>query len=1424
MESKQIEFESLCGDEIFWNFDSFWNSKSPKLSKCFMQTVLIWPGSLFLFVFSYFEYKRTLQTKNKTISYNKLNLTRLVLSTFCILINVFHLVHIIRKQSSNSYLQLTTAEIVAPSLNIISFVLISLFFYYHRIRGVHSSAFIWIYLSIQSICCSITTIQSWINFEIYSGLEIAIINAQCAAIILLLLLASFVDYELDTIATEGYEMKEDGESTVESSIKYKISFPSRLVFWWANKLIFLGWKKPLTIKDLWPLKDYLKSDFLLEKLKSKDKSLKLEQSTKSSIKTSKDSADAQKVNVVLLLFKTFGHYLLFGACLKLMQDILTFLTPELLKVLLNFIENQSSEPIWHGFFIAIVLFSVTCCQTLFGNYYFYKMYILGMRVQSALTAAVYSKSLTLNDEARKRFTTGQITNLMSVDVERIETIAYFANIFWSAPLQVIIALWLLYRELGYSSLFGAFVMLVMGPLDGIVVKYSEKFQEKLMDRKDKRIKFISEILNGIKIIKFYAWEESFIKHISSLRREELRKLKMVSYLDSVSSFIYFCSPTMVSVATFAAFILVQKETLTAQKAFVSLTLFNILRQPLTMLPELISDLIMALVSIKRLNKFLSSEDLDQYVTRNNEGNAITIKDASFRWFKNEAAEEKTVKKSLAKQPEIKEADRSQKKSINDEPTLQNINIEVKKDAFVAIIGSVGSGKSSLLSAILGEMKRVKGCININGKLRVAYVSQQAWIQNVTLRENILFGHKFDKTKYDTIVSACALDHDIAYLPNGDETEIGEKGINLSGGQKQRVSLARACYSDADIYLLDDPLSAVDAHVASHIFHHVLSSVGILGGKTRVLVTNKLNILSKVDFIYVLSNGVISETGTYNELVNSKGEFSKLIEQHVSKVEETDVEISDNGLTHDKVKPNEQSKLQNANNGKLIESETLSTGKVAWSIYIQYFKMFSIPWTVIFILATAISEMLSVGANVWLSKWSADSLIKNDSTVSVPYRLGIFAALGVSRGVASLVGSWALVNGSLRVSTIFHRKLLMQIFRAPISFFDINPSGRIINRFSKDLNTVDTTLRFFWGYWITGLFEVVSALVIISINIPLLIPALLPVGLLYWFLQRVYISSSRQLKRLESVSRSPIYSYFSETLNGLSTIRAFSETNQFMSKMCQKIDMNQSCAYPSIVANRWLNVRLELMGCFIVLLSSTFAVISRTSLDPSVVGLILSYALTISKTLSFLVRNSSYLETSIIAVERIIEYCQIPSEADWYKAKISPRNSWPEKGSIEFHDFETRYRVDTELIIKGITAKIEPKEKIGIVGRTGAGKSTITLSLFRLIEPSKGTISIDGYNICDLPLHTLRSRLAIIPQDPVLFSGSLRFNLDPFQNYSDEQIWDSLSQVTLKDFVLNTSEGLEYNVTEEGSNLSVGQKQLLCLARALLKKPKIISPE
>nr|XP_040235082.1 multidrug resistance-associated protein 1 isoform X6 [Anopheles coluzzii] len=1430
--------DEFCGSR-FWDLNLTWYTDDPDLTPCFQQTVLVWAPCAFLWLFSFLELYYLRKSANKDVPWSFVNVSKLLVIGSLIVLTIVDLAKAISTDGISAPLFYYT-----PVIKLASFIFVAILIYLNKHYGMRTSGLLFLFWFLLTVC-SIPRVRteirayearvvedSWAEYQFVSFL--IFFSLTC----IMFLLNFFVD---KPPRQSKYEI------TDKDCPELAASFPSRIFFAWFDRLAWVGFRKPLEVDDLWKMKPEDSSKevspaFLhhwnetLEKTyQSRETSndvtfKKLGNSARVDFRTTKAKNIA---SILPALIKTFGGTFLLGSFLKLGQDLLTFASPQILKLIIGFVGGE--EPMWKGLMYAITLFVVAGTQTLLLGQYFNRMFFVGLRIRTALISAIYRKALIISNSARKGSTVGEIVNLMAVDAQRFMDLTTYINMIWSAPLQIGLALYFLWQILGPSVLAGLAVMIILIPVNGVIANMIKTLQIKQMKNKDERVKLMNEVLSGIKVLKLYAWEPSFEQQILKIRDKEVKVLKSAAYLNAGTSFIWSCAPFLVSLVTFATYVLVdENNVLDASTAFVSLSLFNILRFPLSMLPMLISNMVQTSVSVNRINTFLNQEELDPDNVQHDEkeSSPLLIENGVFSWG-------------------------------GEETTLKNINVRVEKNQIVAVVGTVGSGKSSLLSAFLGEMDKISGRVNTLG--RIAYVSQQAWIQNATLKDNILFGKPMDQRRYARVIEACALKPDIEMLPGGDMTEIGEKGINLSGGQKQRVSLARAVYNDADVYFLDDPLSAVDSHVGKHIFEQVIGPSGLLAKKTRVLVTHGITYLPNTDKIFVLREGEISESGTYQELMDKKGAFAEFLIQHLQEVSEEEEDLdeikqqlensvggeellnqlkrsnskrsrsestSETGSVKDISRQNSTTdsntslrrrtseKAPEVAKTKLIETEKSETGSVKWEVYKHYLKSIGLTLSVATVILNMIFQGFSIGSNLWLSRWSTDDTAGNDTSRRDMY-LGVYGAFGAGQGVARVAFDITLFLGCWAAAVRVHKLLLTNVLHLPMDFFDTTPIGRILQRFSKDVDVLDVKLPGLLLDWIICAIEVVATLVVISISTPIFAAVIVPIGILYYAVQRFYVATSRQLKRLESVSRSPIYSHFGETIQGVQTIRAYSVQDRFILESDEKVDGNQLCYCPSIIANRWLAVRLEMVGNLIILFAALFAVLGRETMNAGLVGLSVSYALQITQTLNWLVRMTSDVETNIVAVERIKEYGETKQEAAWELPNSTLPRDWPEQGMVEFRDFQVRYREGLELVLRGISFTVNGGEKVGIVGRTGAGKSSLTLALFRIIESAGGSIVIDGQDISQLGLHALRSRLTIIPQDPVLFSGTLRINLDPFNAQSDDDIWKALEHAHLKTFVKGLTAGINHEVTEGGENLSVGQRQLICLARALLRKTKVL---
>uniref|UniRef100_A0A8D0D0S8 ABC-type glutathione-S-conjugate transporter n=1 Tax=Sander lucioperca TaxID=283035 RepID=A0A8D0D0S8_SANLU len=1042
-------------------------------------------------------------------------------------------------------------------------------------------------------------------------------------------------------------------------------------------------------------------------------------------------------------------------------------------LLLSFMRDEDAA-MWKGFLFASLLFLLSCLQSLLHHQYMFHCFTVGMRVKTAVMGLVYRKCLLISSAARRQCTLGEIINLVSADTQKLMDFVVYFNSLWVAPIEIALCFYFLWQLLGPSALAGLTAVVLIFPLNGFIAKLRSKLQVQ-MKFMDGRIKLMNEILSGVKILKFYAWEEAFLRRIGVLRDGELWALKKSQILYSVSLASFNSSSFLVSLM-FAVYVLIdERNVLDAQKIFVSVALINILKTPLSQLPFAMSTAMQAVVSLRRLGNFLCSDELrPDNVERLPHSIGMThtfsvmIEGGTFSWT-NEGL-----------------------------PCLQRISMKVKTGSLVAVVGHVGSGKSSLLAAMLGEMERRSGSVSIKGSL--AYVPQQAWIQNASLMNNILFGEERTESWYQRVLEACALLPDLDILPAGDATEIGEKGLNLSGGQRQRVSLARAVYRKSDVYLLDDPLSAVDAHVGQHIFDRVIGPRGLLKDKTRVLVTHGLSFLSKADLVLVMDGGQISEIGSYMELMDRKGVFAKFIHTFSGN------RRRDSGIPRDKTTDH-------------CEIKELCF-QVKLQMYREYFKTVGLLFIMTIIFLCAFQQASSLAYSYWLSLW-ADEAPVNGTQSDHNLKLSVFAALGFTQGIAMFGTTLAIALGGIVASRQLHADLLHSVLHSPVSFFEVTPSGNLLNRFSREMDAIDCMipdgLKMMLGY----LFKLLEVCIILLLATPFTGLVLLPLTAVYIFIQSFYVVSSCQLRRLEAVSRSPIYSHFNETVQGASVIRAFGEQRRFVLHANRCIDNNQEAYFPRFVATRWLAVNLEFLGNLLVLAAAILSVQGRDELSPGIVGLAVSHSLQVTGILSWIVRSWTDVENNIVSVERVKEYDNTPKEAAWTIEDSFLPAAWPTTGNIQFEDYGLQYRKGLDWALNDINIDIQDREKVGIVGRTGAGKSSLALGIFRILEAAKGRIFIDGIDIAQIGLHDLRSRITIIPQDPVLFSGSLRMNLDPFDTCSEADLWKALELAHLSSFVSALPQKLDHECCEGGENLSLGQRQLLCLARALLRKTRIL---
>ncbi|KAI9345604.1 P-loop containing nucleoside triphosphate hydrolase protein [Obelidium mucronatum] len=1204
-------------------------------------------------------------------------------------------------------------------------------------------------------------------------------------------------------------------------------------------------------------------------------------------------------HIIWALARTIGGYALLQIGISIITVFLQFSGPFFINRLLKSFdlmpENPSSIDIGLPLSLIFGLFFCNVCSALLHGQQFFVGRRQSSHARSILMAEIYAKSLrrvawsgqgrsgsgaTVEGDSTDRkdgASTGKIISLLSVDVEKIrEYLSYTYNLLVFFPVSLIISIASLSSIMGIvPTLCGLSVMLVMGPMNYIAGNWLKKAQEELSHATDKRITATNELLHGIRILKYLSWEDKFNANIEQLRSIELKHLYNLLLCQLLFNTTSMASGLLVSFIIFSIHS-VQSETggMDPATAFTGLYLVQQFMDILSRLPYDLMFFFQAKVAMGRILKFLSEEEVegschdDLNRTISLEEARICFKNASYAFYG--SSEQSLPAASFA---------------------LTNLNIEFKINGLNVICGSTGSGKSSLCLALLGELKRVSGSICMHDGTTnhpvIAYGAQTAWLLNATIRDNILMGRAYDPDRYHHVLEAAALLKDMETLESGDKTEIGEKGVNVSGGQKQRISLARCLYSNASIVILDDPLSAVDAPTAKYLMTHAINGP-LLRNRTVILVTHAVSlVLPSADFVVFMKGGEVLASGTPLEIAQNP-EVHDVNEQMLGDLNESprmkhtprlSTSMSTDSQTPDKT---------------LVQTEKMATGNVSLKVYGAYLAAAGgVFYGVTFLASFWVTILVQFGNDYWLKKWSeagnvnstyfsesqidsmlistispwsssisnavASILTETDghqavktvkSDTSTAYYIFIYGLFGFGIIIANNLNSFISITCAIRAATHLHKKLITAMLGAPLRFFEVTPIGRILNRFSKDISVVDqgvmTTVRFFLNRVFIG----VSVIIVISSGSKYFLLAVVPIAMVSLHVGKMYLNASRALKRLESVSRSPIYNQFSETLNGVATIRAFRQCNRFLAQNNEKVDNNHRFFYTLWAGNRWLCIRTDLISATVVLCSGLTIVFGYSYITKGWAGIILLYAGKFSDALVWVVRMHAEMEMALDSVERVVEYSEVEQEPPRVNPNYRPPGNWPEQGNVKVTNLSIKYAADQPCVLKSLNFYVKAGEKVGVVGRTGAGKSTLSLAFFRIIPFHEGTIEIDNFDLSKMGLHDLRSRLTIIPQDPVLFEGTLRSNLNPFNEYSDKEIWqvlkathvlDSLQQTTTaisptgSDDTLTESPSLcswqqqqqessitlDTPVTENGANFSQGQRQLLCMARALLRNTRIV---
>uniref|UniRef100_H3H5U8 Uncharacterized protein n=1 Tax=Phytophthora ramorum TaxID=164328 RepID=H3H5U8_PHYRM len=1076
---------------------------------------------------------------------------------------------------------------------------------------------------------------------------------------------------------------------------------------------------------------------------------------------------------------------------------------------------------------------------------------------------------------------------MSVDTERVFHFVAHGPWLVMGPLGFAISIMLVGVLFDfYSSIAGAVVLIAVMVLSVQQGDRIARLQKQLLQVIDERVKVTSEALQGVRVMKFYAWEDSLAQRVNKLRVREVALLRKFHLYQVVNSVMLFVTPTYLSGVTLGLYVLTRNR-ITVVEAFTLIAMVNICRTALSQLPQAIGGYSKAKISFARIDEFLLADEIVAQSLQppssparalvagargSTSKGCISVRDASFRWPDMAPTEGVLVVTSAIDEPKVDDgshevsalstddkgrallgehvyANAQQNFSNRETPgfRLEGVNLEVERGSLVMIVGRVGSGKSSLVNAILGEMPRTSGVLDIGG--RVAYVSQDTWIRNATLRDNILFEQEYDAELYARVLDASQLAMDLRALPNGDSTEIGERGINLSGGQKARVAIARAMYrTGTDVLILDDPLSAVDPHVAHAIFDKCI--VGLAGEQTRLLVLNShYDLLPYADLVVVMNDGVIAAQGSYVDVVARFPHLgvheSRIGDDNTAKAtEETFVEDDIDPMFKP---PRESESAQKTTEspvetkeetndavlaGKLVQSEDRVRGTVSTRVYKTYFDESGFNGIVVFVvlaIAYCIAQTSRTVVDWWPGHWARTLKQHMDDLTYSSTDLGMwYLGLIILCSVLTMMRALMMIEACVRTSQSLHDELFRRVLRAPITrYFDVTPMGRILNRFSNDLDQMDSILPQEYQVLFQNVSLALGSLVVSAFASYWIGISYIPIFFIFLWTGEHYKKTSCEVKRLEGVTRTPVYNLFGETLSGLATIRAFRMQSKFAARNREVVDTNSNLYLTYWCTSRWLATRLDLLSVVIIFIVTLYLVSTKGQVGAMTSGISLTYSLMLTSVVQWVMRAVDRTDNAMTSVERLLFFRQIESEDDSgstvaqllhaeYQSTGSTTASWPSRGTIRFDQLCLRYRPELPLVLKGVDMDVAAGEKVGICGRTGAGKSSLMVALFRICDFDSGRVLIDDVDISSISVRELRRSLAIIPQDPVLFSGPLRENLDPFHEYSDERLWAVLKQVHMADKLRRWGSGLDFEVAEGGDNLSVGQRQLLCIGRALLK--------
>lgn len=1252
---------------------------------------------------------------------------------------------------------------------------------------------------------------------------------------------------------------------------------SLVSFQWLSRILAIGYTRPLQADELYSIPEHRRAKVYADRLEKawerrtaeakvknaqpqKDSVLDILPSAWRKIRGKPARKHHHEPSLTWSLNEVAFSWFWMGGVFKFIGDMSLITSPLLVRSIIETLGDPSEQAMRKGFGLGAGLFLLLALSVIGNVHGFYRSYSTGIALRGALIHTVFKRATNLSEKARVRdggFGTGKLVSLVSADVSRIDFVCGYFHMGWTSLFQIAVVAALVIWSLGYSALPGLALIALLYPLQNVMVRKLFQLRRKSLVFTDARIKAVVEAIASIRLIKTYAWEPAVLSRISKSRASEMGFLRKRLILRSINTAVSFTAPTLAAVVSFVCYSAVGNR-LDAGPIFSTLTFFLLLRTPLQMLPVVLSALADARAAVDRLQTFMQADLRSPYEAS---GPQITPKDQMAQ-----EGDMVSIDHTTFAHHDDDDDEKTEKPAIGRSTRLHIDSFHVKAGQLACIVGPVGSGKSSLLRALIGDMQLAGGGgsgAKIAGK--ISYCPQLAWLLSSSVRDNIVFGRTFDQKRYDDVLERCSLHADLATLSHGDETIVGEKGISLSGGQKQRISLARALYSsETKLKILDDCFSALDAHVGKEVFEKgILQSKRYGDGEdsTCILVTHSLSLLPRADIVFYLDEGRIAEQGTYTDLMQKQdGYLAKLVHQHGAKNESrselesdlTSEESSDDNDTH--IMENQEEAKENKNAEKdavqkpektadIMQKEERLVGSVTARTYINYILLGRAPLTVpLFVISIIAYQGATIMSPFWLNWWQGKTLngVSNDTY------MGVYAALGVGQSLGLFCMSASFALFAFYVSNEIHSKAAKRILLAPIAFFDTTPQGRITHRFSKDVDAIDNVVGETLRLFISTTVQAVGSIILVAIILPYFLAIAAVVVLAYIWTGMFYRPSSRELRRLNNVLRSKIYEHFSESLSGLATLRAYDALPLFVQENGRRIDTENKAYWLSIACQRWLNIRLDMFGALLCLGTAMLVVGLRGTITPGKGGVVLSYMVTVQSVFGQMIRQSAEIENNMNSIERVLYYANSVEQEKPHNIKqIDEKlkaDKWPQEGHVQLTQFTASHREGLPPALKEVSLNIKPGQKIGVVGRTGAGKTTLLSALLRMMEATNGSISIDNQDISQIGLSLLRQSISVISQDAVLFKGSLRYNLDPFEEHDDVHLWQALKSARLAGFEEdkvtqskspNSSEekieetttrkglDLDMDITEEGNNLSQGQRALVSIARALVKQAKIV---